>query len=194
MVLARANRMRIPARFYLAIVMVLLVLAACQPPYHRVETGGTDRILARLDKNATVLIMTPKDAVGEKQTYKSSGEAVARVIDTSMSRYARLVDVSPTPYVSYDQLKDTITKNSYGYIVVPTILKWQPKDDWYWPVNEVSVKVSVLDALTGAEISSNILKGKGTVEADYNPISIYPAGPVQLLGQPVDEYMDLLYR
>jgi len=141
-----------------------------------------------------VLVVTPKDAVSKGKTYKGSGDVIARMIDASFSHYARLVDVYPSGDMTLDQLKDTAAKRNYGYIVLPTILAWGPKDEeWYKPINQAMLKMSVVDALTGNELSSNFLEGKGAGLSSYNPFNMEPEGSETLLTRPIDDYVDSLY-
>ncbi len=164
-------------------------------PYNRTETGGTRRTGLRLDESAAVLVTTPKDGGYGGKIYNGSGAAVARIIDASFSRYARIVDVYPSEYHSLSELKDTITKNGYGYIVVPTIYVWEHRTtDWSKVPSQVSVKISVLDAASGKEISSNFLEGQGVSSSSVLSLFDLTAdGPKELLPNLADDYVDTLY-
>lgn len=181
-------------RFGLALSALLLV-AACANSYNRIEMGGTERIAARLDEDAAVLVMTPRDGSNGKRTYAGSGAIVARRVDAAFSRYARLVDRYPTEYHSLNDLQDVIIKNGYGYIVVPTIVFWeQGGKDWSKASSQASVKISVIDAATGKIVSSNVLEAKGPSPSSlYNILDSDTDGPDELLSQLADDYADAVY-
>jgi len=185
-----------PAKRFLTlfVVVAVLSLAACSDKYNRVETGGTERINAKLDKAAAVLVVKPNDAVNKGKTFKGSGEVLARMIDASFSHYARIVDVYPSSDVPLDQLRDTAAKGSYGYIVLTKVIAWGPKDDeWYKPINQATIKMTIIDALTGNELSSNVLDGKGAELATLNPFNMEPEKSESLLVSPIGDYVDSLY-
>jgi hypothetical protein len=178
-------------------ILALLSLTACSGDYNRIETGGTERINVRLDESAAVLVTTPKDGGYRGKIYGGSGAIVASRIDASLSRYARLVDVSPYAYRSLNALKDEIAKNGYEYIVVPTIIVWESEDKpWSKTPSQVNVKISVIDAMTGKEISSNFLQAKGTSSPGI--LGLFDAdsdadGSEGLLSEMADDYVDTLY-
>ena len=175
-------------------VLALFSVSACANTYNRIETGGTDRTHSRLDESVAVLVTTPKDGGYAGKIYKGSGATAARRIDAAFSREARLVDVYPSEYHSLDELKDVITKHDYGYIVVPTLTVWGRTDKTAPKApNQVSVKIWVIDAATGEEISSNSLEAKGA-----SPSSLYGhfgsnLEPDELLLNVTDDYVDELY-
>ena len=132
---------------------------------------------------------TPKDGGYAGKIYKGSGAAAASRIDAAFSREARLVDVYPSEYHSLDELKDVIAKHDYGYIVVPTLTVWgrtektSPK-----AINQVSVKISVIDAATGEEISSNSLEAKGAATSSLYSLFSSNVGTDELLLNAADGY------
>jgi hypothetical protein len=183
-------------RFGLAI-FALLSITACSSNTNRIETGGTERTNVHLNESAALLVTTPKDGGYRGKIYGGSGAIVASRIDASLSRYARLVDVSPTPYHSLNTLQDEISKNGYEYIVVPTIIVWENKDKpWSKIPSQINVKISVIDTATGKEVSSNFLQAKGTSSSSI--FSIFDTtsdtdGPEGLLSEMADDYVDTLY-
>jgi len=181
-------------RFILAIFFPIL-LAACSNTYNRVETGGTERTGVHLDESVAVLVTTPKDGGYNGKLSIGSGAIVARRTDAAFSRYARLVDVYPSEFHSLNELKDTIAKNGYGYIVVPTIAVWEHEtSDWADTPSQVSVKISVIDATTGKEISSNFLEAKGEPPSSiYSLLGLGDEGPEELLSDMANGYVDDLY-
>ena len=180
-------------RFYLTLAALFLV-SACANTYDRIETGGTDRTSSRLDSSVAVLVTTPKDGGYAGKIYKGSGATAARRIDAAFSREARLVDVYPSEYHSLDELKDVIAKHDYGYIVIPTLTVWGRTDKTSPKApNQVSVKVSIIDAATGEEISSNSLEAKGASPSSLSSLFSSNLGPDELLLNATDDYVDDLY-
>jgi len=177
------------------IVAAAFLLTACANTYNRTETGGTERTGVHLDESVAVLVTTPKDGGYGGRIYGGSGVAVARIVDSSFSRYARIVDVYPSEYHSLGDLKDIIAKNDYGYIVVPTISIWERRTtDWSKTPTQVSVKMSVIDVATGKEISSNFLEAKGASSSSL--VSFFGSSidrPEDLLSDLTDDYVDTLY-
>jgi hypothetical protein len=174
------------------------LLVACSTPYSRTETGGTDRTNMRLEENEAVLVMTPKDGSYNQKTYIGSGALVARDIDASFSQYARLVDVSPSEFRSIKQLSETIIENDYGYIVVPTIISWrQQEHGWSKAVTHITLKIVVLDAKTGRELSANYLEAKNkSLSEGFNILNIFEddaENPEDIVVQMADDYADTLY-
>lgn len=157
--------------------------------------GGTERTNTRLDESVAVLVTTPKDGGYGRKLYDGSGAAVARRTDAAFSRYARIVDVYPSGYHSLNDLKEIIAKNGYGYVVVPTIAVWEHKDkDWSAIPSQVSIRISVIDATTGKEISSNFLEAKGPPSSSvYSLLNSDIEGPEELLSELADDYVDTLY-
>ena len=93
-------------------IVVLIMLASISSGRTdnpaRLETGGVERIHDHLDATQAVLITTPKDGGYGDKTYRGSGAKVAQRIDASLSRYARLVDVTPQTYRDWLGLQQVI--------------------------------------------------------------------------------------
>jgi hypothetical protein len=176
------------------VLAAALVLGGCSNKYDRMETGGTERTGAHLDKNAAVLIATPKDPAHNRVVYKGAGEALARMIDATFSENARVVDLYPEETVSPDQFKDAAGKSTYGYIVIPTITKWGPNDnDLLKAIDHAAIKIKVIDALTGNVVSSTYLEGKSASLDSYNPFNMKDEGLENLLYNPLEDYVYSLY-
>ncbi len=172
-------------------VLILCLMTACSSSYNRIETGGTERTGMRLDDGLSVLVTTPKDGGYDDKIYKRSGTIVAHRIDAAFSTSARLVDIYPSEYHSLSDLKDVLAKNDYGYIVVPTINIWARTEKGFSKVpNQMSVKIVVLDATTGEELSSNVLEEKGVL-----PPSLFGSNeePEAMLLDAANDYVDDLY-
>jgi hypothetical protein len=181
-------------QFCIIILAASFGLAGCENKYDRMQTGGTERTGVHLDKDAAVLIATPRDPAHNRTIYKGAGEDLARMMNSTFSEYARIVDVYPESTVPLDKFKDAAGKSTYGYIVIPTIVDWGPHDkDFLKAINHAAIKVKILDALTGAEVSSTYIEGKSPEWDSYNPFNMKAEGLENLLYNPLDEYVYGLY-
>jgi len=170
------------------IVMVALLLGACTSTYVSTEAGGVEETNIHLQQTKAVLVTTPTDGSYEKTLYNGSGISVAQRTDTSFSRYASRVSVYPSEYHSIKELSDTIAKDDYGYIVVPTITHWEHRATaWSGLPSRASIKLTVLDAKTGKEISSTVVEGKSA------SFTLLRTSPEDLLPGLIDHYVDTLY-
>jgi hypothetical protein len=180
-----------------SIIICLLVLAltACaENTYNRVETGGTARTDVRLDETLPVVITNVKDGGMMGKTSNHSGALVTRTVDASLSRYAKLVDVSPNEYQKPgDGRAGPYT--DYGYIVVPVITAWEIPDARHENApTQIRVKLTVIDAATNEKLSSDFLEA--TAPAPYTLSALVNRGsdkPSDMLSELVDDYVDALY-
>ncbi len=185
--------MKAKTKFFVS--LALLFITACSAnTYNHIETGGTERAEARLDETRPVLVITPKDGGIAGKITKGSGVDAARIIDASFSREARIVDVYTADYHSFDELKDTIAKNDYGYIVVPTLTQWsQSEKGLFKSANQVRMKIIILDAATGQELSATFLDAHGPSPSSLSSLFTTTLSPPELLSKITDDYVDDLY-
>jgi hypothetical protein len=180
----------------LALILVAMVmLTACENKYFRTETGGTERTRAHLDPSFAVLVTTPKDGGFSGKMFSGSGGTVAREIDASLSRYARIVDVFPGPFNSVQELAGYNAPANYGYVIVPIIHIWDRKTTGVKKEPaQVSIKLTIYDAVTGKEMSSNFLEAKAAFTASFlDYFSPEKDDPEDLLAPLLDRYVDNLY-
>jgi hypothetical protein len=117
--------MRNPRTFRLISIGLILFVSACRGDDHvaRFDTGDTDRIKAHLDLLLPLLVMTPKEGNQDDKNYRNSGAVIAQPVDASLSRYVRIVDISPLNYPALANMQPLLANHVYGYIVVPVMIQ-----------------------------------------------------------------------
>jgi hypothetical protein len=170
------------------IIAATLLLMACTSTYVSTKADGTKENSVRLKESKSVLITTPKDGSYQDKLYNGSGVSVAQKTDTSFSRYAAHVAIYPAEFHSLKELNDTIAKERYDYIVIPTITHWEHRATaWSGLPSRASIKLTILDAQSGKEISSTVVEGKSA------SFTFLATSPEDLLPGLIDNYVDSLY-
>lgn len=171
-----------------AVFLSVLFMTACTASYQTNPSVVNDVIGAPLQKSKAVLVTTPKDGNYQTIIYKDSGTTAAKETEASFARYATSVTITPEEFHGMKELKYTITEGNYGYVVVPTITHWEQRATaWSGKPSRASIKLTVLNAKTGKEISSTEVDGKTAT------FTFLHTSPEDLLPGLINTYVDKLY-
>src|ERR1700722_17131698 len=148
-----------------SLVASILMLGACASTYTSTyvstSIAGIDEANTHLQNSRAVLVTTPKDGNYEQKLYSGPGAVVAQKLEASFSRYASHVSVYPSEYHSIKGISDTVANGNYGYLVVPTIIRWEHRATaWSGLPSRATIRISILDAKNGKEISAIVVEGK----------------------------------
>jgi hypothetical protein len=110
----------------------------------------------------------------------------ANAVKAAFSRFSNNIHVTEE-CLGLECLKK-IPIGKYAYYVEPDILHWEDRaTEWSGIPDRIEIKISVYDAISGAELASSIVSGKskwGTFGGDH---------PQDLLPEPVNKYVESLY-
>jgi uncharacterized protein YceK len=167
----------------LLVILVGLLLSGCAAAYQQQVLKETT---SKLERGKGVFIATPKNGWYGKTEYKMSGTMTANTVKAAFSRFSNNIYVTEE-CLGLECLKK-IPTGKYGYYVEPNILHWEDRaTEWSGIPDRIEIKISVYDALSGAELASSIISGKskwGTFGGDH---------PQDLLPEPINKYVESLY-
>jgi hypothetical protein len=168
---------------HFSVLLVALALTGCSASYQQQVLKETT---AKLERGKGVFIAIPKDGWYGKIEYKSSGRMTANALRAAFSRFSNIIQVAEDCF-ALDCLKKAFG-GSFVYLVVPDILHWEDRaTEWSGIPDRIEVKISVYDAVSGAELTSVIVSGKskwGTFGGDH---------PQDLLPEPINKFVESLY-
>jgi hypothetical protein len=170
----------------IAVCCLLALLCACTARYQVQNLAGT-AASNRLDRQKAVYITVPEDGGSGSRQSAGSGQAVAQAVAGAFSRTAARVHVAERA-TTREQTLDAARKLNAGYVVTPVIAQWEQRaTEWSGRPSRVALRISVIDAATGAEITSNSIEGRSRI------VSLTSTSPESLLKDPIARYVDGLY-
>ena len=165
------------------VFLFLVVLAGCADTHEIIRTGAT----VKLSREASAYVGISKDGAYGSALYSGSGAMAAQAVAKAFGPYLSRVTVGKRE--NLDNARKSAQAGGYTYLLYPEILHWEDRaTEWSGIPDQVSVKVSVLNADTGAVLDSAVVTGKsglGTVGGDR---------PEHLLPKPLSEYAATLFK
>ena len=103
-------------------------------------------------------------------------------------RYTKDIIVSNKITKLDDALLEAKKENS-KYLFYPTILLWEDRaTQWSGKSDKIHINITVIDVLTGKEVSSTDIKSNSSFWTLRN------ASPAELLEEPLSQYINSLYQ
>jgi len=162
-------------------ILCVALITGCTASYQQSELTEPT---VKLDPSKAVTIATPDDGWYEDKEYKNSGQMTASAVRAEFAKHATQTDISETC-----AQVDCVDAQTYGYLVVPTILHWEDRvTEWSGKADRLEIQLQVYDVASGTEIANATLQGKSkwaTFGGDH---------PQDLLEAPVTEYVAALYE
>jgi len=141
----------------------------------------------RLDRQKAVYITVPRDGAYESKIYHGSGQIVAQAVASAFSQFAAQVHVAESQLTNDEAIAFT-KDHGAGYMVVPTITHWEQRaTEWSGRPSRMAIRVTIVDAVTGNQISSTSLEGRSRI------MSFTSTHPESLLRDPLAQYVVGLY-
>ncbi|MDB5904654.1 MAG: hypothetical protein JWM26_3532 [Betaproteobacteria bacterium] len=170
----------------LVLCCMLAMLCGCTAHYQVQNLAGT-AASNRLDRQKSVYITVPEDGGSGSRQSAGSGQAVAQAVASAFSRTAARVHVAERA-TTKEQAVEAAKKLNAAYVVSPVIAQWEHRaTEWSGRPSRVALRISIIDAATGAEITSNSIEGRSRI------VSLTPTSPESLLKDPIARYVDGLY-
>lgn len=159
-----------------------LALTACASTYTRQTVTSTRSGLAN---TGSVLVATPHNGAYGNDKYSASGSETANAVRAAFSRFSDKVEIAAN-CSEFSCLASN--PRTFAYYVVPQILHWEDRaTEWSGKKDKIEVKITVYSR-DGDPIASQIINGKSkwlTFGGDH---------PQDLLPEPINEYVQSLYR
>jgi hypothetical protein len=170
----------------LVLCCMLAMLCGCSARYQVHNLAGT-AASNRLDRQKSVYITVPEDGGSGSRQSAGSGQVVTQAVAAAFSRTAARVHVAERP-TTREQALESARKLNVGYVVTPVIAQWEQRaTEWSGRPSRVALRIAIIDAATGAEITSNSIEGRSRI------VSLTPTSPESLLKDPIGRYVDGLY-
>lgn len=163
----------------------ILAIAGCTASYQIQSTSGTK--VARLDPARGVYVTVPRDGSYGSTTYSGSGQIAAQGVAAAFSKYASRVQVAEKPSETKEAMASAKSLGA-SYLVVPAIAHWEQRaTEWSGRPSRMAIRVSVIDASSGEQITSSLVEGRSRI------VSWTSTSPESLLKDPLNEYVRGLY-
>lgn len=169
---------------YIAIIGLIAFLYGCADSHQLLRPGNTS---IKLAPSKSIYISIPKDGRYGQANYQGSGANTSQIILMAFSKFSNLVETGHE-YQSFEAALNSAKENKYSYLAFPTILEWEDRATaWSGIPDKVSIKIAIINVVTGKTLDSVIIKGKSgiaTFGGDH---------PQDLLQKPVQTYIGTLF-
>ena len=163
---------------------VLMLLSGCSSSYKQNELKAP---AVKLEQGVGVLISTPENGKYDQKEYKKSGSMTANALRGGFSKNAN--DVSITTECKGKSCLDTVNSEKYGYYVEAIILHWEDRaTEWSGKEDKLEIQIIIYDTKTKKEI------GNTTYSSESKWLSLGGDHPQDLLEEPINEYINNLYK
>lgn len=172
-------------RFLLGFVC-LLSLSACKSTYS--EKNVTTEPPPLLRATSRIYVAIPVDATFKKTVAQGSGKLTAQAIMVALNRYTKSVYLGKFPESATEALESARRYNA-EYLVYPNLLKWEDRaTEWSGRRDRLEVKIDLIDLADSRVAFSREISATGKWMTDGGDT------PNDLLEQPVEEYVNALFR
>jgi len=169
---------------HILFLIFIVMLSGCTDKTKLLRTGNTS---ITLDTSKSIYISIPKDGRYGNSNYQGSGTNTSQIILMAFSKYSNLVETGHQ-YQSFRSSLAYAKKNSYKYLIFPTILEWEDRStEWSGIPDKASIKLVIVDVASSKVMDSIIIKGKSglaTFGGDH---------PQDLLLKPIKEYTRTIF-
>lgn len=173
--------MRVPS-----LLLATLLVTGCSASYQINNLSGAAQT-SRLDRQKPVYVTIPQDGAYQSKPYLGSGQLVAQTVAAAFARTAAQVHIAEKT-LSNEEVIAAAQKLGAGYVVVPTIAHWEQRStEWSGRPSKMAIRVTILDAKTGIQLSSTSIEGRSRI------VSLTSTSPESLLKDPLAQYVGGLY-
>ncbi|KLV05503.1 hypothetical protein ABT56_11040 [Photobacterium aquae] len=173
--------------------MKKIIIAACLSSLwgcadsHNLNIAESN-VSTKINSTNSIYIALSKDGSYGNHYYTGSGNMLSKTIQSSLLKRLNNVEIAKQPELFNDALISA-KQGGYDYLFYPTIMHWEDRaTEWSAKPDKVTVKISVIDVDTQAEIKSAIVDGKSglaTFGGDH---------PQDLLPIPVEKFTTALFN
>jgi len=170
-------------------MVVAILVAGCSSYQDLVDS--TRGYTARLSRDASVCVATPKDASivyspgksGDTGgTYPESGQTAASIIAKAFAKHASKVEVVPEMRSLAEAMKRA-KADGFRVLVWPTLISWTEVSERRR--DQIEVKMVLYDTAERKALDTVTIRAKSVKSA--------LSTPTELLTEPVSEYVNSLY-
>jgi len=162
-----------------------MLLTGCADTHNLVRNNPVST--TKLTPKDSFYIAVSKDVVYGEDKNEGSGLTLSQVIQSSVSKRARRVEVG-TIHESFDDALLHARTKSFKYLIYPTILHWEDHaTEWNGVPDTVEVKVEIVESAADTVVDTALISGKSglaTFGGDR---------PQNLLPLPVEEFFSALF-
>lgn len=173
-------------RLLSAACLAFLVLTGCKSTYS--EKNLTNEPPPLLRNSSRVYVAVPYDASFKNQVALSSGKRTAEALYVALTRYTRSVHMGKFPESATDAL-ESARRFSAEYLIYPNIVKWEDRaTEFSGRRDRLELKLDLIDMRDGRLAFSREISATGKWLTEGGDT------PGDLLEQPIEEYVNALFR
>ena len=135
---------------------VLLVQFGC-------STYNIDRIDdnpgPKLDPSGSAYVCLCEDGRFHSKVYQGSGLVTTQIIFDKLSKHLSQVEKGQNPEAC-DEALNTALYSGHNYLICPSILHWEDHTELIDIRDKITIKIIVIDTLTGVKIDAVVINGK----------------------------------
>lgn len=165
---------------------LLVALGGCADTHQTIRAGNST---VAPSKQETAYVGVPADgSYTGGMSYPGSGGLTAQLVAAAFSPYLARVTVA-AKREDFDAALKATQSGGHQYLLYPEILLWEDRaTEWSGRPDQVSVKVSVVRADTGAILDSVVVSGKSGI------LTFGGDRPEHLLPKPLADYAATVFR
>jgi len=168
------------------LALCVVALFGCHAKYQVNNLAASE--IGRLDRRKAVYIAIPIDASYGSKKYAGSGQIVTQELANAFSRAAARVQIAEKSMATTEEVVAAAARADAGYAVIPTIAHWEQRaTEWSGRPSRMAIRVVVLDAATGKQVSSTAVEGRSRI------FSFTSTSPESLLKEPLATYVSGIY-
>jgi hypothetical protein len=170
----------------LVVVTCALLLNGCKSTYS--EKNVTQEPPPLLGNRVRVYVAMPLDATFKKTVAQGSGKKTAQAVFVAFNRYTKSVSLGKFPESMAEALDSAREKNA-EYLVYPNVVRWEDRaTEFSGRRDQLEVKIDLIDLADSKLVFSREISASGKWMTDGGDT------PNDLLEQPVEEYVNALFR
>lgn len=163
-----------------------MMWCGCQSTY--TEKNTTTDAPPILRSTTRIYVAIPFDASFKEKVAQGSGKATAQAFYAAFARHIKGTYISRNPE-SLDEALDSARQIGAQYLVYPNILRWEDRaTEWSGRRDRLQLKVDLIDLSTSRVAFSREISATGKWMTDGGDT------PIDLLGEPAEEFVNALFR
>ena len=141
----------------------------------------------KLDPSGSAYVCLCEDGRFKSKVYQGSGLVTAQIISDKLSKHLSQVENGKDPEAC-DEALNTALYGGHNYLICPSILQWEDHTEKTDILDKLTIKIIVIDTLTGNKIDDVVINGKSSF------MSHGTEKPQDLLATPIQAYVDSLFQ
>jgi hypothetical protein len=140
-----------------------------------------------LHRQGSALVAIPLDATYHGRIYEGSGQETAKVVAAAFRRHLQQVEIM-SGNAFYNSM-DASGASRFDYLVMPSIIQWEDSSvKRSRREDHVEIGIRVMRTSDGATLAQWRVKKPSRVSTIFN------ASPAEQLSEPIEEYVNELFR